>query len=264
MSARTLCEKITSRLPELFWCTPAPEGALRVRTPMYYPDGSIIDVFVVPTSKGWKVTDFAQASGWLRDQLPGMRLTEKQKRLIQDVCLTLGVERHRGELLRYCTNEKDLSECVCKVAEAALRVADLWFTTRTRAIESFADEVQDFLADLKLSFQRNVTYAGRSTRKWRIDYQTESDERFSWVCLLSTPSSGATNRLVEHVTACWYDLNHHKVANPRLQFISLFDDTHDVWQERHFKLVEGLSYVCFWSQQADQLKELLLHGGREE
>lgn len=259
MNAKVLCEKVRSGLPELFWCLPAPENAVRVRTPFYYPDGGIIDVFILPTRQGWKVTDFAQALGWLRDQLPGMRLSEKQKRLVQDICLTLGVEKVRGELVRHCKASTSLGDCVVKVAEAVLRVSDLWFMTRTRTLESFEDEVQDFLVEQSISFDRNVTLVGKSTRKWKIDYQTETEERLSLVCLLSTPNSGTTNRLVDHVTACWYDLSYQKVSNPRLQFISLFDDTHDVWQEGHFKLVEGLSHVCFWSK-AEQLKDILLHG----
>ena len=43
---------------------------------------------------------------------------------------------------------------VPRVAQAAVRVSDLWFTFKTRRVESITDEVADCLADKKLPFTR--------------------------------------------------------------------------------------------------------------
>ncbi len=64
-----------------------------MRTPFLYPDGDYIDVFVVERDGGLEVTDYGEALGWLQMQLRNDQLSPKQRRLLDDVCLTLGVER---------------------------------------------------------------------------------------------------------------------------------------------------------------------------
>ncbi len=134
------------------------------------------------------------------------------------------------------------------VAQAALRVADLWFTMRTRTVENIADEVTDWLTERKISFDRSVSYAGRSGRKWTVDFQTHLPRRTSLVFLLATGSRAAARRVSEHVLAGLYDLSHLKAVQPQLSFVSLFDDTQDVWQEEDFRLVQDLSVIARWSR----------------
>ncbi|AIA55747.1 hypothetical protein Acaty_c1888 [Acidithiobacillus caldus ATCC 51756] len=38
------------------------------------------------------------------------------------------------------------------------------------------------------------------------------------------------------------------MVQPRLTFVSLFDDTEDVWQDEDFRLVQDLSTVARWSR----------------
>jgi hypothetical protein len=46
----------------------------------------------------------------------------------------------------------------------------------------------------------------------------------------------------------WYDLNHLAAGPEALQFVSLFDDTMDVWSPEDFRLLEDLSTIARWSQ----------------
>jgi hypothetical protein len=127
---------------------------------------------------------------------------------------------------------------------------------RTRAVETVADEIGDWLAEKAIPFERDVTHPGRSGRIWKVDYQTHLPERTSLVFLLATGSRAAARRVTEHVVTGLYDLSHLKVVQPRLSFVSLFDDTEDVWQEEDFRLVEGLSRVARWSR-PDEFEETL-------
>ena len=72
--------------------------------------------------------------------------------------------------------------------------------------------------------------------------------RSSLVYVLNTGSRAAANRVTDHVVAAWYDLNHHSIGPERLQFVSLFDDTADVWDDEDFRRVEDLSKVVLWSR----------------
>ena len=283
MNAHELCVSFGKSLPALFECTPAPREGVRVRTPLMYPDGGMVDVFVVEQGEHCYVTDFGETLGWLRMQSTSARRSPKQTRMVEDTCQTLGVKLHRGQLVLRTNGADGLGEAVLRLAQAAVRVSDLRFTFHTqtvrsragemiasevkdfdrqarhgvRAVETVADEVDDWLVEKKISFKRAVKQPGRSGRNWTVDYQTYADNRMSLVFLLSTGSRRVTRRIAERVLAGCIDLNHLKDGQPHLSFVSLFDDTENVWRKEDFSLVEQHSKVARWSQ-PDEFERLLL------
>ena len=283
MNADELSLSLGKSLPALFECTPAPREGVRVRTPLMYPDGGMVDVFVVEQSGRCYVTDFGETLGWLRMQSASARRSPKQTRMVEDTCQTLGVKLHRGQLMLPANVADGLGEAVLRLAQAAGRVSDLWFTFHTqavrsragemiagkvedfdrqarhgvRAVETVADEVNEWLVEKEISFERAVKQPGRSGRNWTVDYQTYADNRTSLVFLLSTGSRRVTRRIAERVLAGCIDLNHLKDSQPHLSFVSLFDDTEDVWRKEDFSLVGQHSEVARWSR-PDEFERLLL------
>jgi hypothetical protein len=77
------------------------------------------------------------------------------------------------------------------------------------------------------------------------------------VFVLATGSRPAARRITEHVVTGWHDLNLLKMGAQPLSFISLFDDTNDVWADEDFKLVESVSDICRWSQ-PDEFERYLM------
>jgi len=240
------CEEIRTQIGELFECSPQGQY-LKIRTPFMYPDGDYIDLFVKQTDSDHTITDLGETLRWLQMQSIAPRRTKKQNLLIQDILLTHGIELFKGMLMARPRTGEDFSQALARLAQAALRVADIWFTFRIRPGESVNDEVADFLEERKVPFTRAETITGRSGRTWKVDYHIRFSERSSLICILSTGSRAATKRIVEHVVATWYDLSHLKIASELFQFLSLFDDTLDVWSPEDFKLVEDLSIVSRWS-----------------
>lgn len=72
---------------------------LRVRTPFWYPDGGVVDLFVKVNQDVATITDLGEALGWLRMQTLAARRSPKQQKLETDVCTTMGVELFKGQLL---------------------------------------------------------------------------------------------------------------------------------------------------------------------
>ena len=248
MNVNELCASIGRTLPPLFVCSPAPQEGIRVRTPMLYPDGGVVDVFILEQGTGYTVTDFGDALGWLSLQSVSRQRSPKQQMLIQDVCQTLRIEQLQGQLVLRSVTDDALAESVVRVAQAAVRVSDLWFTLRSQSLQSTADEVDEWLREKQIPFERQVQRQGRSTRNWNVDFETYTDNRTSLVFLLSTGTRGAVRRLTEHVFTGCGDLSHLKVSQPTLSFVSLFDDTEDVWQPEDFNLVEVHSEIARWSR----------------
>jgi len=255
MSQINICQDFSGRLAALFDCQPHGDYE-RIRTPYLYPDGDNIDVFCKPQGDVTLVTDLGETARWLRMQTVSPRRSPKQKTLIEDACLTHGVEFYKGMLLARCRKDDQLSAVVIRLAQAALRVSDLWFTFRTRSVESATDEVADFLTEREFPFERGEKLAGRSGKVWTLDFHVRARQRSSLVYVLSTGSRSAARSVVNLVHTAFYDLNQLAAGPEALQFVSLFDDTADVWSDEDFRLAEQLSNVTRWSQ-PDEFADVL-------
>ena len=95
------CVAFNEGLEALFDCRAHGEYH-RIRTPYLYPDGDNIDVFCKSQGEVTLVTDLGETTRWLRMQTVAPRRSPRQKTLIEDACLTHGVEFYRGMLLARC------------------------------------------------------------------------------------------------------------------------------------------------------------------
>ena len=255
MTTQATCKAIDDGLPPLFRCEPHGEY-LRLRTPYLYPDGDNIDLFLREQGSVTVVTDLGETSRWLRMQSTSPRRSPKQEALLRDACLTHGVEWYRGMAVARSTNAEELPAVVMRVAQAALRISDLWFTFRTRSIESVTDEVAGFLLDKGFHADRGEKVIGRSGKVWKPDFHVRTPTRSSLIYVLSTGNRTAARQVVNHVHTAFYDMHHLHVGPEALQFVSLFDDASDVWDDEAFRLAEQVSTVTRWSE-PDRFEEVL-------
>lgn len=220
----------------------------RIRTPYLFPDGDNIDLFCKAEHDDLRVSDLGETTGWLRMQSVGSRRSQRQTKLIEDACVTHGVEFYRGMLQARCRPDDELAEVVTRVAQAALRVSDLWFTFQTQAVQLVVDDVADFLSKREFEFDRTTRLPGRSGRNWTIDFRVRHVQHISLVQVLSTGNRASAHRVCEHVLAAWCDLKDLETDPEPFTFVSLFDDTADVWRREDYKLVEPFSKVSHWSR----------------
>lgn len=250
-----LCESIRDHLGSLFFCAPVNEY-IRVRTPFLYPDGDVIDVFAKQQGDATTLTDLGETVRWLRMQSVAQRRSPKQRQLIEDTCLNHGVEFFKGMLMLRESRPEYIAAALVRLAQACLRTADIWFTLRTRAIETIADEIDDLLTERNVPFERGERVAGRSGRVWRPDFHTRTPRQSSFVFVLSTGSKSAARAQSEHVLSACHDLNHFAVGPEAIRFVSLFDDTVDVWRDEDFNLVGDLSDIALWSRPDEFLEKI--------
>ncbi|MCS7167308.1 MAG: DUF1828 domain-containing protein [Gemmatales bacterium] len=250
-----VCQQLVTGLAPLFQCS-VHNSYVRIRTPFLYPDGDILDLYVVEQDGNWLITDLGETLRWLKLHTTSPRLTSRQMILVDDACQTHGVEFLRGQIEARCPHGEALADAVFRVAQAAMRIADLWHTFRLRIMPSFAEEVADFLQQHNLSFERNHREVGKSGREWQIDFLVHGGTSRSLVELLTTENRATARRLVEHVLALWFDLQNLRQKPLQYQFVSLFDDTSDVWAEEDFRLLEQISTIQRWSDPEGFLETL--------
>lgn len=255
MTSREICAELNNELSALYSCFEQGEFN-KIRTPFLYPDGDVIDIFCKQNERSTTVTDLGESVRWLRMQTTAPKRSIKQNKLIDDVCKTQGVELFKGMLQTRCREDESLADAVTRVSQAAIRVSDLWFTFRARSVESVTDEVADFLGDISLPFEKRKMFTGRSGAGVMVDFYVRAPERSSMINVLSTGNKSSARPIVNQILRNWYDLSGVSVSQDAPKFISLFDDTSDVWSSEDFSILEELSDVARWSR-PDELQELL-------
>ena len=123
VSLDEICAALSGALPSLFECRRGLHGDVQVITPLIYPDGGLVDVFVVKRGGQYVVTDYVDAHGWLRMQSWTSELAPRQEVLIARACRSLGVDLDHGRLSLCCEDAAELAQTILLVAQAALRVA---------------------------------------------------------------------------------------------------------------------------------------------
>lgn len=248
------CEKVAEQVGLLFTCEQVNQF-VRIRTPMLYPDGDLIDIFFQEIGGQLILTDLGETLRWLRMQTVSAKRTKKQDRLIADIAINHNVEFFRGMLMVRVAETSQLGTQVMRLAQAALRVSDLWFTMRNHAFESIADEVQEFLLEHRIPHERDKKVIGRSMRSWTVDFHTFLPARSAYVTVLSTASASAAQGITNSALAQWVDLASYQ-ATQDIRFVSLFDDTADVWREYNFRQLEEFSEVVLWSNPEQLLEKI--------
>ncbi len=255
MTNSSPCEEIASTIGELFSCSSVGEY-IRIRTPYLYPDGDVVDLFLKTSGDVVTLTDLGETVRWLSMQTFSRQRSKKQDVLIQDICLTHRIEFYRSMLIIRLSQSESLASALTRLAQAALQVADLWFTFKTRNFTSIKEEVEDFLIDLNIPYDRSYKLPGTSGRFWAIDFYARHPQQTSLIYVLSTGSRTSAKNLTDRTFTAWYDLRGLKTSLTSVSFISLIDDAVDVWSTDSLSLLEEFSDVVYWSQ-PETLREQL-------
>ena len=128
MNVEAIVQGLQDSLPDIFSCTETPSGSVRVRTLLTYPDGTLIDLFLMGRDDGAVVvTDYGDTIGWLRTQ-SARGLTRGQNRTIAQVCRSLNVARAQNRVTVIAKDRRTLGEPVARVAQAAVLISHIGFS----------------------------------------------------------------------------------------------------------------------------------------
>lgn len=249
------CERITAQLGLHFTCEPIDQY-IKIQTPFLYPDGDVIDLFYKESGDTITLTDLGETLGWLRMQTTVQRRSPRQRQLIAEICLTHNITFSQGMFQIQIKQSEDLIGAVMRLSQGILRVSDLWFTFRNKAGESIVDELEDLFQEHRIRFERDPHIQGRSTRIWQPNFQIKHKNHNILIGVLSTGSRAASHNLAANTSAMWHDLSHLTAGQEATFFVSLFDDTVDVWNEEDLRLVGDMSDIAYWSRSDEFLGKI--------
>jgi|Deesub1362A_J573_1020465.scaffolds.fasta_scaffold16609_1 hypothetical protein len=246
-------EKMLSNLPEMFECIKENDHII-ISTPFEYPDGDLIQLYVLQRNGHIVLSDLAETIRHLLDYDFDIFSSKKREKLFYEIVRNLNVIYFKGELRTHVHSPDEFNDALVRLSEAAFRVSDLIFTFRVGARVTFKDEVSEFLTELNVEFQENYLTIGKSGKSYKIDFYIESPKKPDLMLTLSTWSKTYAEQLVSRTVRIWFDIQR---IDGRYNYITLIDDTSDVWMAEHFDLLEDLSEVFVWSKR-DELKEVLI------
>jgi len=240
-------------------CDVVGNGMLRIATPFKYPNGSQIDLFLkrtAPLFPSYVLTDYGQTADYLMDMQVKLWATKKRRLLLDDICSSLDVEHHAGQLeipLEVDTLP-DLSHAIVRLAQACIRVADLAFTQRLQLAGTFQEEVEEYIASTNLLYEPEITLIGTYGKEVKVDFLVHGKKVTSLIQTLSTPSPASAHVASLEVFRRWYDLAPHRTTN---QFITLYDTTNRVFRDDDLSRLHDLSVVLGFPDQEEQFKEAI-------
>ena len=165
------------------------------------------------------VSDLAETTDWLRMQSAALRRSPKQARLIEDACVTHGVEFYRGMLQAWCRPGEELAQVVTRVGQGgASGVRPVVHLPRAggRVHYGRSGRFPD-RAGVRIRARRE---AGRPVGT-RLDDRFPRSQQASQFPgqVLSTGIVRRRTGSPRHVLAAWHDLNHLATGPEALTFV---------------------------------------------
>jgi hypothetical protein len=241
-------------------CDTVPGGALRLCTPLQYPNGSQIDLFIereAPLFQKYTLSDMGQTTAYLLDVQVKPWATNKRRQVIEDVCRSQGVIWRGGRFLIELEDAdlQDLSTPMMRLGQACMRISDLAFFARLWNTGIFRDDVEEFLQSADLEYETDVTELGASNEPVKIDFRVTGETVTSLLLVLSAGSRFSSHNAANEIVVRWLDLGRRK---PGVQRFTILDETREsLFKPKDIKRLDKMSSVIAFPTEGDELRASL-------
>ena len=232
-----------------------PKGHIRIETGFLYPDGASVDVFLVddlrqPLLSPSRLSDLGQTIGFLLHHDVKPWTSKKRRMQLEEAISLYGVELVGGSLDKRITDTQgSLRDGIILLGQACVRMADMLFTKRLQLQSSFAEDVEEFLADTDLKYEPNVDLKGPFAPV-TVDFLVQGRTTTSAVLTLFSRVPAAAHSQANEVFRKAHDLN---AAGRPEQRITILDDTVDVsriYRDEDIRRIERYSTILPFSDRA--------------
>jgi hypothetical protein len=227
-------------------------GHLTIVTPLEQPDGDYVEFYLVEEGGRLVLTDHAETLAVLASYGFDLKRSPKRARLLDSILRAANVHLFQGAFRMEIESEGELVPAVLKLGQVAVQAGDLLFTMRYGAGTQFKEEVEEFLVERRVPYEANARVLGRSGQHYSVDFYVEK-RRPALLQTLSSGSASYAETLVSKTVRMWYDVSR---TDGRYEYVSVLDDSADVWKPPQIELLSDLSRVVAWGER-DTLIALL-------
>jgi hypothetical protein len=225
------------------------DGRVGCSTPLEYPDGDNVVVWVVPYDSRFEVTDYGEATPEPAEFRGQDRRSYEE--LAQQLARSQGVELDKYHRITASCDLPSVAECVWRVATAAANIAQLTraahaFRARRPSRErEFVHQVEDALVQRKVSVERERKIEGRSGHEYTTTIFLPKTES------VIEPVGAHWNQ----ATAAYVQFGDLRNANG-YRLYALLDDRKGAADEDAANLLTQVSSVVQWSRRLEWLDQL--------
>lgn len=255
MNCSDLVEAVR-RSPLAGWRCRADGDFVRVETPLRYPDGGTVELYIEDRAGALIVSDFGEAFRFLESAgLDPLRSPAREKMI--DLAARLGnAAIDEGAIEIRGVKPPEILASLVKLGQVVTRVADLALQARGAMATTFADDLEDYLRTTTkgVEVRRRVVLEGASDRH-EIDIVTKSAAHGqSAIESLSAPTANGANSQTAFTIKKFADIAALGRNAPN-RFVVL-DDSADVWTLSLRQQLARFADVIDWERR-DRLVEAI-------
>lgn len=243
MRCEELKRFLSRDLPPLYECR-EENGRLTIVTPLEHPDGDYIELYLVEENGRLVLTDHAETLAVLASYGFELKRSIKRARLLDSILKAANIRLFQGALRIELESEADLVPAIVRLSQGSVQAGDLLFTMRYGAGTAFKEEVEELLVEREVRYETNYRVFGRSRQQYSVDFYVEK-RRPALLQTLSSGSASYAEALISKTVRMWYDISR---VDGRFDYVSLLDDSADVWKPSHIELLSDLSKVVTWGE----------------
>lgn len=212
-----------------------------ITLPFYDRNNDALVIYVVQDDNGYLVSDDAHTIDNL--VISGLNLSDKRKKTMEIICAKMGVVIHNNQLQIHAS-AKDLVNKVHTLAQAMLRIDDMYLTSQNRVSSYFIEDLMDFFDKNEIYYSRDVSFVGKSGVTHSFDFMFQrSKNNPERVC--KAINNGTKNNMI-NVLFAWQDIE--SMRNNKSNLVVIINDNNKIEPEviKGFDSYNVQSYL--WSE----------------
>jgi hypothetical protein len=213
-------------------CDRVRNGALRICTPLLYPNGSSVDVFIEPDSDvgSFKLTDYGQTAQYLRESQLNLLSSARRKALLLQVC------------------------AIIRLAQACVRIADFASHHALRSANPFRSKVEGFLESSHFEYEPDVFIESVFEREERIDFRVDAGTARSYMLIIPSMAEDAAHQTANEIFRKWHDL---KPKQGSVKFVTVYNSGNKSFRRDDIQRLATYSKTFAYPSEQQQLVGLL-------
>ena len=235
-----------------------PDGSFRITTPLLYPDGSPVVLIYQPNVDLFassRLSDASRTTALLADSQVYIEGYEKRRHILADICRTLQIQDSSGELHVIVEAGGSLADAAFRLAQACIRVADLYYVQSFRAQSDFRKTFAAFLNNERPSNIEDYTIEGQFGRRIKVDFYTRQNRGVdNLIITLSSANETSSHSVANDVFCRWYDLAQYR---DRFRFLTVVDSDSKAFRPADLNRVASVSRVLGYPADAEALRAAL-------
>lgn len=227
ITCETIAGLMTSSIGRILPCTPMMQGEFQISTPLLFPDGDYISIFVRQQGARFLVTDAGELAHCLVSNDISLNLTARRREILDEILIVNTTRFEHGEVFAVVEEPEDLPFAIFRVAQSVARGSDMIYSRRfSRGPNKFTEQVATFFEREDIEFTQQYSLDDVFGQSWVFDFLISTGS-FKLVQTLSTNQQKYAETLINKAIRQWDAMGRTPV---NAKSITMVNDEPGIWR----------------------------------